>query len=152
MSNVSQIISIYNIIHRSSVSSRKRVLEKLSQILASNTSATTTEKIFQALFKRERLGSTGLGKGVLIPHVRLPDITHSISAMMTLKKPVYFDTVDNEPIDIIFVLLVPEGNEDCHHRRLIRLATLFRNVDTCEKIRAAVNAKEIFNLLLFIDS
>ncbi|NQY51668.1 MAG: PTS sugar transporter subunit IIA [Piscirickettsiaceae bacterium] len=152
MLNVAQIVSVDNISHRNSASSRKRVLEKLSQMLASNTSDTTAEKIFQALLDRERLGSTVLGKGVVIPHAKLPDITHTISAMMTLKQPINFDTADDQPIDIAFALLVPEENRDRHSQHLLQLTTLFRNADVCKKIRATINAEEIFNILLFMDS
>ena len=98
------------------------------------------------------MGSTGLGRGVAIPHAILPDITHTIAAMVTLKQPINFDTVDNQPIDIIFALLVPEESGDCHLQHLSRLATLFRNADTCRKIRATINAEGIFNILLFMDS
>ena len=121
-------------------------------MLASNTSDTTVEKIFQALLDRERLGSTVLGKGVVIPHAKLPDITHTISAMMTLKQPINFDTADDQPIDIAFALLVPEENRDRHSQHLLQLTTLFRNADVCKKIRATINAEEIFNILLFMDS
>ena len=132
-------------------SSKKKVLENLSQKLAANANAIPAEKIFQVLLERERLGSTGLGKGVAIPHARVPDLTHTIAAMLTLETPVEFESADNQPIDIAFGLLVPEDDTDHHLQHLSRLVTLFRDSDTCNKIRSAGSAEEVFELLLSID-
>jgi len=146
-----QLVNSDNISHQDGAASKKRVIEKLSQMLALNTQATTAEKIFQALLERERLGSTGLGKGVAIPHARIPGITHTIAAMMTLETPVDFDAVDNKPIDIAFALLVPEDDSDYHLKHLARLASLFRDEQACQNIRKSKTANEIFELLLAID-
>ena len=132
-------------------SSKKKVLENLSKKLAANANATTAEKIFQVLLERERLGSTGLGKGVAIPHARVPGLTHTIAAMLTLETPVEFESADNQPIDIAFGLLVPEDDTDHHLQHLSRLVTLFRDPETCNKIRSAGSAEEVFELLLSID-
>lgn len=132
-------------------SSKKKVLENLSQKLAANANATTAEKIFQVLLERERLGSTGLGKGVAIPHARVPGLTHTIAAMLTLETPVEFESADNQPIDIAFGLLVPEDDTDHHLQHLSRLVTLFRDPDMCDKIRSAGSAEEVFELLLSND-
>ncbi|GAB4291679.1 MAG: PTS IIA-like nitrogen regulatory protein PtsN [Methylophaga sp.] len=132
-------------------SSKKKVLENLSQKLAANTTATTAEKIFQVLLERERLGSTGLGKGVAIPHARVPGLPHTIAAMLTLETPVAFEAADNQPIDIAFGLLVPEEDTDHHLQHLSRLVTLFRDQEICDKIRQAHSAEEIFELLLSLD-
>lgn len=145
-----QLVNADNISHHNGAASKKRVLEELSKMLAANTTVTTAGKIFQALLDRERLGSTGLGKGVAIPHARIPNITHTIAAMMTLEHSVDFDAADNQPINIAFALLVPEDGGD-HLQHLARLATLFRDKDACQKIRAANSANEIFELLVSID-
>lgn len=131
--------------------SKKKVLENLSQKLAANSTATTAEKIFQVLLERERLGSTGLGKGVAIPHARVPGLTHTAAAMLTLQTPVEFESIDNQPIDIAFGLLVPEDDTDNHLQHLSRLVTLFRDPEICNKIRGAKSAEDIFELLLSID-
>ncbi|PCH65925.1 MAG: PTS sugar transporter subunit IIA [Gammaproteobacteria bacterium] len=146
-----QLANTDNISHHNGAASKKRVLEELSQMLAANTKVTTAEKIFHALLDRERLGSTGLGKGVAIPHARVPNITHTIAAMMTLEHPVDFEATDDQPIDIAFALLVPEESGDHHLQHLARLATLFRDADACQKIRGCQNAEEIFELLVSID-
>jgi PTS system nitrogen regulatory IIA component len=145
------LVNADSISFRDSASSKKKVLENLSQKLAANTTATTAEKIFQVLLERERLGSTGLGKGVAIPHARVPGLTHTIAAMLTLENPVAFESADNQPIDIAFGLLVPEEDTDHHLQHLSRLVSLFRDPEICDKIRHADSADAIFELLLSID-
>jgi len=132
-------------------SSKKKVLENLSQKLAANTTATTAEKIFQVLLERERLGSTGLGKGVAIPHARVPDLPHTVAAMLTLESPVDFESADSQPVDIAFGLLVPEDDTNNHLQHLSRLVTLFRDPQVCDKIRSSTSADAIFELLLSSD-
>lgn len=145
------LVNADNISHQDDAASKKRVLENLSHMLAANTPAANAEKVFQVLLERERLGSTGLGRGVAIPHARVPGLPHTIGAMMTLKKPVEFEASDGQPIDIVFGLLVPDESTDHHLQHLSRLVTLFRDADTCEKIRSAPDAEAIFELLLSID-
>ncbi|MCC5797243.1 MAG: PTS sugar transporter subunit IIA [Methylophaga sp.] len=145
------LVNSDNIRFHDDATSKKRVIENLSQMLAANTNATTAEKIFQALLDRERLGSTGLGKGVAIPHARVPDLPNTIAAMLTLSKPIDFDAADGEPIDIAFGLLVPEDDNEHHLQHLSRLVTLFRDAEICRKIREASSSEAIFELLLSID-
>ncbi|MFW5426930.1 MAG: PTS sugar transporter subunit IIA, partial [Methylophagaceae bacterium] len=90
----------------STATSKKRVIETISHLLAANTGLISDDAIFDALFDRERLGSTGIGKGVAIPHARVPGITHTIAAMLTLNRPVNFDATDKKSVDIVFALLV----------------------------------------------
>ncbi|MFT7413572.1 MAG: PTS system nitrogen regulatory IIA component [Methylophagaceae bacterium] len=145
------LINADNISCHNAATSKKRVIENLSQLLAANTDAATADTIFQALFERERLGSTGLGKGVAIPHARIPGLTHTIAAMMTLTTPVSYESADNKPIDIACGLLVPENDNDQHLQQLARLVSLFREEETCTKIRQAINAEQIFEILLAND-
>lgn len=145
------LVNADNISFHDEATSKKRVIENLSRMLAANTKAATAEKIFQVLLERERLGSTGLGKGVAIPHARVPDLTHTVAAMLTLETPVEFESADNKPIDIAFGLLVPEDDTEHHLQHLSRLVTLFRDEEVCNRIRQAPNADAIFELLLSID-
>ena len=133
------------------ISSKKRLIENMSHYLAANTQAIAADPIFQALLERERLGSTGLGKGVAIPHARVPGITETIAAMMTLSTPINYDSADNQPVDIIFGLLVPEDGDQYHLEHLARLATLLRDEKTCETIRNTPDPEKLFNFLLAID-
>jgi PTS system nitrogen regulatory IIA component len=145
------LVNADNISYHDEATSKKRVLENLSRLLAANSEALSAEKIFQVLLERERLGSTGLGKGVAIPHARVPDLTHTVAAMLTLSEPVDFEASDGQPIDIAFGLLVPEEDSENHLQHLSRLVTLFRDAECCSKIRQAGNAEAIFEYLLSID-
>lgn len=145
------LVNADNISFHDEATSKKRVIENLSRMLAANTSAATAEKIFQVLLERERLGSTGLGKGVAIPHARVPDLTHTVAAILTLETPVEFEAADGKPIDIAFGLLVPEDDTEHHLQHLSRLVTLFRDEEICSRIRQASSAEAIFELLLSID-
>lgn len=145
------LVNAGNISFHDEATSKKRVIENLSHMLASNTSAASAEKIFQVLLERERLGSTGLGKGVAIPHARVPDLTHTVAAMLTLETPIEFEAADGQPVDIAFGLLVPEDDTEHHLQHLSRLVTLFRDEDVCTRIRQAADADAIFELLLSFD-
>jgi PTS system nitrogen regulatory IIA component len=134
-----------------SSSSKKRVIENISHLLAANTEAISADTIFQGLLDRERLGSTGLGKGVAIPHARMPGIMHTVAAMITLETPVDYDAPDGKPVDIIFGLLVPENGDESHLQNLSRLVTLFRDENVCKSIRETTDAEVLFDLLLAID-
>ena len=123
----------------------------ISKILVKSTPNISAETIFQALLERERLGSTGLGRGVAIPHARISGLTHTVAAMMTLEKPVNYDAADNNPVDIVVGLLVPEEGGDHHLQHLARLVTLFRETKTCNTIRNATDAEHVFEILLAID-
>lgn len=132
-------------------SSKKRVIENLSHHLAVNTKVISEDKIFQALLERERLGTTGLGKGVAIPHARIPGISHTIAAMMTLSSPVNYDAADKQAVDIVFGLLVPEDDGEHHLEHLSRLVTMFKDPQICQSIRETTDADKMFDLLLAID-
>jgi PTS system nitrogen regulatory IIA component len=139
------------ICHDDASSSKKRVIENISHLLAANTEAISEDTIYQGLLERERLGSTGLGKGVAIPHARIPGISHTIAALITLETPISYDAPDNKPVDIIFGLLVPEDGNTNHLQNLSRLVTMFRDEEVCRSIRATTDSETMFNLLLAID-
>ena len=145
------LINADNIRCHDPASSKKRVIESLSHLLAKNTVNIKADEIFQVLFDRERLGSTGLGRGVAIPHARISGITRTMAAMITLETPVKYEAIDKHPIDIAFALLVPEGEGEHHLDHLALLADLFRNEAICQQIRAATEPEQIFDLLLTLD-
>ncbi len=145
------LVNADNIHCQVSASSKKKLIEKISHLLAENTGLISADAIFDALFDRERLGSTGLGKGVAIPHARVPSITHTIAAMMTLEMPIDYDATDNQKVDIVFGLLVPEDDDGHHLKHLARLATIFRDPKICQSIRETSDPDKMFDLLLAID-
>jgi PTS system nitrogen regulatory IIA component len=125
--------------------SKKRVLERAAYLL-SLADATPSEGIFERLLERERLGSTGLTGGVALPHARMPGVTGSHGAFIRLAEPVDFDSLDGQPVDLVFALLVPEEATEEHLQLLAELAGLFKDSETCERLRQG-DSKQVHQLL-----
>lgn len=114
--------------------SKKRVLEHAAQLL-SGADGVDAEQIFARLVERERLGSTGLAAGVALPHARLPGLTQSRATFIRLRQAVDFDSLDGQPVDLVFALLVPEEATDEHLQLLASLARVLRDATTCRQLR-----------------
>lgn len=127
-------------------SSKKQVLNELAK-RASETTGLHCREIFDVLLERERLGSTGIGNGVAIPHGRLPGLQRITGVLGTLEKPVDFDAVDDQPVDLVFVLLAPASAGADHLKALARISRLLRNLGTCSKLRAAETDDALLALL-----
>lgn len=119
-----------------SVHSKKRALELAASLLADAVPGMSRVDIFDALNSRERLGSTGLGHGVALPHARVAGTDEAVGACLTLAEPVEFDAPDRERVDILFVLLVPRQCSDRHLQILASLAETFSDADVREQVRA----------------
>ena len=117
--------------------SKKRILETLAGLMAPDLPGRSPRELFSDLIARERLGSTGLGKGIAIPHCRIESCTRTVGGLVTLAQPVDYDAIDNEPVDIIFVLLVPEEAQEAHLQTLAALAERLGDRDYCNKLRRA---------------
>lgn len=127
--------------------SKKRALEDISALLATIANNITTEEIFTSLLNRERLGSTGLGQGVAIPHGRLENLDEPVAAFMSLATPIDFDAIDGKPVDLIFALLVPEEATDEHLALLAELAKMLSDTDFCNKLRSSTTSAALFNVI-----
>ena len=127
--------------------SKKSALETLSELLASSDPALTPGTIFDCLIARERLGSTGLGNGVAIPHGRLPHVERAIGAFLKLSQSVDFDALDKQPVDLLFGLVVPVDCTDEHLQILAPLAELIGDRCVRAALRSDVPKGEIFELL-----
>jgi PTS system nitrogen regulatory IIA component len=103
--------------------------------------------IFETLLERERLGTTGVGQGIAIPHARLPGIDKIFGMFARLAEPIDFDSIDDQPVDLVFLLIAPEGAGADHLKALARVSRLLRNQTTCEKLRAAQDTAAIYALL-----
>jgi PTS system nitrogen regulatory IIA component len=126
--------------------SRKQVLQEVAKQAARITSLGDRE-VLHALMERERLGSTAMGGGIAIPHARFAELSRLYAIFVRLPVPVDFDAPDGKPVDLMFALLAPaEGNAD-HLRAMARVSRLLRNSHSCGKIRQAVTAEVIYNLL-----
>lgn len=128
-------------------SSKKRLLEQISKEIARNSDQLSQREVFESLFARERLGSTGLGKGVAIPHGRVKDSDQVEVLFMRLRKPLPFDAADSQPVDLLFAMAVPESCSEDHLNLLAQVAQLFSDPALLEKLRSAENPAEILQLL-----
>ncbi len=126
------------------VTSKKRSLEVLSALLAQTEDEPTDRIIFEHLIGRERLGSTGLGKGVALPHARVDGISETRGALIRLDQAVDFDAIDKQPVDLLFALIVPKHFTDEHLRVLAALAELFSDHSFCERLRSSQSVEEIY--------
>lgn len=127
------------------VSSKKRVLEVASEMLASSITGVDADAIFSGLLNRERLGSTGLGSGVGIPHCRIPGANKPAAALMTLAEPIDFDAIDSKPVDLICALIVPDDGDDEHLKTLAGLAELFSDAQALSELRASADTQALFD-------
>lgn len=128
------------------VGSKKRTLELLSERLAASSPELGQAEVFSALLGREKLGSTGLGHGVALPHGRLQACTRPVGALAILEQPIDFDAVDGQPVDILFAMLVPEASTEEHLQLLAQLAELFGDPDNCQRLRHS-DADGLYRLL-----
>lgn len=128
-------------------SSKKRLLELISQELARNSESLSEREVFESLCARERLGSTGLGNGVAIPHGRVKGSETVQASFIRLKKPLPFDAIDGKPVDLLFAMTVPEQCNEDHLKLLAQVAELFSDPDLLGKLREAENSGTLLQLL-----
>jgi nitrogen PTS system EIIA component len=105
------------------------------------------KRVFEILNEREQLGTTGVGQGIAIPHGRMTEIEKISGLFARLETPAEYAAVDNQPVDLVFMLLAPEGAGADHLKALARVSRLLRNQTVCDKLRAAKNAAELFSIL-----
>jgi PTS system nitrogen regulatory IIA component len=125
---------------------KKQLLQEIARTAARITGV-DDRKIFETLLERERLGSTGVGSGIAIPHGKLPDFKRLYGIFARTDRPVEFDSIDEQPVDLIFLLLAPEGAGADHLKALARVSRLLRDTSMCEKLRGAENADGLYMLL-----
>ena len=131
-----------------SVTSKKKALEELAKLLAKGTGQLNATDIFNGLTAREKLGSTGLGHGVAIPHGRMAGVTNSVGGFVRLKHPVDYDAHDGQPVDLVFGLVVPVAATEEHLKHLAAIAERFSDEEFCKKVRAAKDDAALHALLV----
>ncbi|MFT6915116.1 MAG: PTS system nitrogen regulatory IIA component [Motiliproteus sp.] len=124
--------------------SKKRVLEHASELIAEQSPDLDSEQIFAGLIGRERLGSTGIGEGIAIPHCRLESCTKPTGTLLRLKEPVDFDAIDGQAVDLLFVLLVPLEATEAHLQTLAALAEMFNNAGVRDLLRSTESAEQLY--------
>ncbi|MGY6629578.1 MAG: PTS sugar transporter subunit IIA [Wenzhouxiangella sp.] len=130
-----------------SVSSKKSLLEKAAELLASADDTADAREVFESLCQRERLGSTGLGHGVAIPHGRVSGQAGVSAAMIRLATPIDFDAPDSEKVDLFFALSVPEQCSDVYLRLLAEMAERLGNANHRDGLRTAASGEDVLKLL-----
>lgn len=127
--------------------SKKAVLETLASLIAGADPGLTQTEVFNSLISRERLGSTGLGQGIALPHGRLKNGKLTLGAFVRLESGIDFDAVDHKPVDLLFALLVPEESTDEHLKILSQLAELFSQPDILNRLRTEETRDGILSIL-----
>ena len=140
------IISPEHVFYRIKVASKRQVLQNLS-MLASRLSNLPAREIFDALLERERLGTTGVGHGVAIPHGRFKAIDGIVGLFAQLAAPIDWDAVDGEAVDLVFLLLVPDEAGAEHLQALARVSSLLREMMQRKKLRQAKSREVLFEIL-----
>ncbi|WP_311955068.1 PTS sugar transporter subunit IIA [Halomonas garicola] len=128
--------------------SKKRVLEFFSTFIAQNIPSLDSQEVFSRLISREKLGSTGIGNGVAIPHARSPHCHSPIAGFLKLAEAVDFDAIDGEPVDLVFVLLVPEEADDNHLALLGQVAMIMNDANTRLELRRAQSQRHLLDLII----
>ncbi len=143
----SDLLSPSRILTGIRISSKKRLLELISQTLANKNRHLSSREIFESLCAREHLGSTALGNGVAIPHGRISNTKDVQALFLQLAKPLPFDAENGEPVDLLFPLVVPENCTEDHSKLLTSIIDRFSNSEILESLRNASDANEIWQLL-----
>ncbi len=146
MNLISKILSPENILLDTESTSKKRVFERVG-LLFENQLQIARSQVFDSLFAREKLGSTGLGQGVAIPHGRIPKLRDATAAFVRTAHSIPFDAPDGQPVSLIFVLLVPELATDLHLQILGELAQMFSDETFREKLQSCEDANGIFEMI-----
>jgi PTS system nitrogen regulatory IIA component len=127
--------------------SKKQALQDLARRAATITGQ-SERAIFSVLMKRERLGTTGVGNGIAIPHGKLPTLDRLYGVFARLEHPIDFDSIDDRPVDLIFLLLAPESSGADHLKALARVSRLLRDKSACEKLRGTDDPEALYALLV----
>ena len=131
--------------HHVDAVSKKRLLRIVSEMVAEQHEELGVDAIFHGLIQREKLGSTGVGNGVAIPHCRVSGCQHMIGVLMTLADPIDYDAVDGQPVDLVFVLIVPEESHQMHLDCLSEIAQLLNRSSTLQTLRATDSSQSLYS-------
>jgi len=142
MNLISKLLPGQNVVLDLDVSSKKRVFEHAGLLFENNQNVARSQ-VFDSLFAREKLGSTGLGQGIAIPHGRIKGLKEAVGAMIRMREPIPFDAPDGQPVNLIFVLLVPERATDLHLQILSELAQMFSDQAFREKLLKVESALDM---------
>ena len=143
---IADLLNTESVIAKLPATSKKQALQELAK-RAAPVVGLHERVIFDVLLERERLGTTGVGSGIAIPHGKLADLDRLYGLFARLEKPIDFESVDDQPVDLIFLLLAPEGAGADHLKALARVSRLLRDQKTCEKLRGSNDPDALYALL-----
>ena len=143
---VTDLLDPSGVISNLRATSKRQALQELARRAAA-LAGEDEHKIFESLWEREQLGSTGIGNGTAVPHGRIPGFKRALTMFARLDKPVDFDAIDNQPVDLIFLLLTPVDAGADHLKALARISRLLRNRAMCAKLRGTESTDAIYALL-----
>lgn len=148
---LNDIVAMNAVIPALKVNSKKQALQEIAA-RAAELSGLSERTIFETLLQREKLGSTGIGHGIAIPHGKLPKLERLFGLFARLDRPIDFESLDGQPVDLVFLLLAPEGAGADHLKALARVARLLRDPDTANKLRDSRDADAIYAVLAMTPS
>jgi PTS system nitrogen regulatory IIA component len=146
MSLVAKLLPLTNVLPELAASSKKRLFEQVG-LLFENRYGIARGVVFESLFARERLGTTGLGQGVAIPHGRIKGLKEAVGALVRLAQPVPFDAPDGKPVSLVFTLLTPEHATEKHLEILSELAQMFSDRTLRESLAVAPDAAALHQII-----
>ncbi len=144
--DISELIAPASVVAHLRVTSKKQALQELARKAAELTGQ-LERTIFDVLLERERLGTTGVGNGIAIPHGKLAGLKRLYGVFARLDHAIDFEAIDGQPVDLIFLLLAPDGAGADHLKALARVSRLLRDRKVCEKLRGSDNAEALYALL-----
>jgi PTS system nitrogen regulatory IIA component len=146
MMEIDELLTPDSVIPRLRATSKKQALQELAK-RAAEVTGLPERAIFDVLLERERLGTTGVGNGIAIPHGKLPGLSRLYGLFARLEHPVDFDSIDEQPVDLIFLLLAPEAAGADHLKALARVARLLRDTEVARKLRESRDAEALYAVL-----
>jgi nitrogen PTS system EIIA component len=144
---ISDILGADRVVSGVTFTSKKKALEELSNLLALGQPSLSANDVLGSLTAREKLGSTGLGRGVAIPHGRLAGVDKSIGAVMRLKHPLDYDAHDSTRVDLMFGLIVPQTATEEHLKHLAAIAEMFSDEAFCARLRSTDDSAELHTMV-----
>ncbi|HEX7967478.1 MAG TPA: PTS IIA-like nitrogen regulatory protein PtsN, partial [Stellaceae bacterium] len=143
---IADLLTPASVVANLRAANKRQALQELAKRAAALT-ARNERAVFEVLLERERLGTTGIGAGTAIPHGRLPELPRLYGLFARLEKPIDFEAIDNQPVDLIFLLLAPDSAGADHLKALARVSRLLRDKAICEKLRGTDRADALYALL-----
>ncbi|HJN02715.1 MAG: PTS sugar transporter subunit IIA [Nitrospinota bacterium] len=149
---INEILTLETILAEVKANNKENSIEELAEFLCQNRAIADKSELVRVLLEREKLGSTGIGENVAIPHAKMKGLNQIIAAFGISKNGVEFDSLDQKPVNFIFVLLAPENATGTHLKALARISRLLKNQELKSNLLKASNREDIYNIILNEDS